>query len=215
MARWGVNSLVVGVVNDFHQVSLKKPLDPTYFILDPYGGEHYSIRINTTNLPATIDHVRKSWAKAFPGNPFEYFFLDDYFNNQYANERKFGKLFTVFAVLAIFIGCLGLFGLSAYTASQRIKEIGIRKVLGASVTDITSMLSRDFIKLVGIAILIASPIAWYVMHNWLQEFAYRTTIAWWIFAVAGLSALFIALITVSFQAIKAALANPVKSLRTE
>lgn len=213
--QFGFNALVTGVVNDYHQVSLKKPLDPTFFILDPYGGEFYSIRLNTNDLPATIDHVRKSWTKAFAGNPFDYFFLDDYFNSQYANERKFGKLFTVFAVLAIFIGCLGLFGLSAYTASQRIKEIGIRKVLGASVTDIASMLSRDFIRLVGIAILIATPIAWYVMHNWLQEFAFRTSIAWWIFAVAGLAALSIALITVSFQAVKAALSNPVKSLRTE
>jgi putative ABC transport system permease protein len=202
-------------VNDYHQVSLKKPLDPTFCILDPYGGEMYSVRINTTNLPQTVEHVRKSWTKAFPGNPFEYYFLDDFFNRQYANERKFGKLFTVFAMLAIFIGCLGLFGLSAYTASQRIKEIGIRKVLGASVTDITTMLSRDFVKLVVISIVIATPIAWYVMHNWLQEFAYRTAISWWIFAVAGLSALFIALITVSYQAIKAALSNPVKSLRTE
>ena len=209
------NALVTGVVNDYHQVSLKKPLDPTYFLLSPYDGEIYSVRINTTQLPQTVEHVRKSWTKAFPGNPFDYYFLDDYFNRQYANERKFGKLFTTFAMLAIFIGCLGLFGLSAYTASQRIKEIGIRKVLGASVTDITSMLSRDFIKLVGISILIATPVAWYVMHTWLQEFAYRTNISWWIFAVAGLSALFIALITVSYQAIKAALANPVKSLRTE
>jgi putative ABC transport system permease protein len=209
------STLVIGVVNDYHQVSLKKPLDPTFFFCDPDGGEYYSIRLNTSDLPATLEHVRKSWTKAFPGNPFEYFFLDDYFNRQYSNERKFGKLFTAFAILAIFIGCLGLFGLSAYTASQRIKEIGIRKVLGASVTDITAMLSRDFIKLVGISVLIATPIAWYVMHNWLQEFAYRTSISWWIFAVAGLAALFIALITVSFQAIKAALANPVKSLRTE
>jgi putative ABC transport system permease protein len=213
--QFGLNALITGVVNDYHQVSLKKPLEPTYFIPDNYGGEFYSIRLSTTDLPATVEHVRKSWTKAFPGNPFEYFFLDDYFNRQYSNERKFGKLFTTFAMLAIFIGCLGLFGLSAYTASQRIKEIGIRKVLGASVTDITAMLSRDFIKLVGISVLIATPIAWYVMNNWLQEFAYRTSISWWIFAVAGLAALFIALITVSFQAIKAALANPVKSLRTE
>jgi putative ABC transport system permease protein len=206
---------VVGVINDYHQVSLKKPLEPTIFFSDPYGGEFYSVRIKTTNLSQALEHVRKSWSKAFPGNPFDYFFLDDYFNRQYANERKFGRLFTTFAMLAIFIGCLGLFGLSSYTASQRIKEIGIRKVLGASVTDITAMLSRDFIKLVGISVLISTPIAWYVMHNWLQEFAYRTSLSWWIFAVAGLAALFIALITVSYQAIKAALANPVKSLRTE
>ena len=151
----------------------------------------------------------------FPGNPFEYFFLDDYFNKQYQSERKFGKLFSSFAILAVIIGCLGLFGLSAYTASQRVKEIGIRKVLGASVMNVTSMLSKDFLKLVIISIVIATPIAWFVMNNWLQDFAYRIEIGWWVFAVAGLSALLIALLTVSFQAIKAAMANPVKSLRSE
>jgi putative ABC transport system permease protein len=207
--------IVVGVVNDYHQVSFKKPLDPSLFICAPYGGEFYSMRIHTDHLSQTVQHVQKSWTTAFPGNPFEYFFLDDYFNNQYSNEQKFGKLFTVFAVLAIIISCLGLFGLSAYTATQRIKEIGIRKVLGASVMNITSMLSKDFLKLVIISILISSPIAWIVMNKWLQSFAYRVSINWWIFIVAGLIALLIALITVSFQAIKAAVANPVKSLRTE
>jgi putative ABC transport system permease protein len=173
------------------------------------------MRINTSNLPRTIDHVRKSWATAFRGNPFEYFFLDEYFNRQYESERKFEKLFVSFAVLAIIIGCLGLFGLSAYTASQRIKEIGIRKVLGASVPDITKMLSKDFLKLVIIAVVIATPIAWWAMSKWLEDFAYRVNISWWIFAVAGALALIIAMLTVSLQAIKAAIANPIKSLRTE
>jgi putative ABC transport system permease protein len=173
------------------------------------------MRINTSNLPRTIDHVRKSWATAFRGNPFEYFFLDEYFDRQYASERKFEKLFVSFAVLAIIIGCLGLFGLSAYTASQRIKEIGIRKVLGASVPDITKMLSKDFLRLVIIAIVIASPIAWWAMSKWLEDFAYRVSISWWIFVVAGALALLIAMLTVSLQAIKAAIANPIKSLRTE
>lgn len=210
--------IVVGVVNDYHQVSLKKAMDPTLFICSQYGGESYSIRFhaaNANNVEQIIEHTRRAWANAFPGNPFEYFFLDDYFNRQYANERKFGKLFTSFAFLAIIIGCLGLFGLSAYTATQRIKEIGIRKVLGASVSDITTMLTKDFVKLVIVSIVIATPIAWLVMHNWLQEFAYRTAISWWIFAIAGLISLGIALLTVSYQAIKAALANPVKSLRSE
>jgi putative ABC transport system permease protein len=211
----GWNPIVVGVVNDYHQISLKKPLDPSIFNCSLYGGEYYSMRINTSNLPRTIDHVRKSWATAFRGNPFEYFFLDEYFDRQYASERKFEKLFVSFAVLAIIIGCLGLFGLSAYTASQRIKEIGIRKVLGASVTDITKMLSKDFLKLVIIAIVIASPIAWWAMSKWLEDFAYRVNISWWIFVVAGALALLIAMLTVSLQAIKAAIANPIKSLRTE
>jgi putative ABC transport system permease protein len=213
--QFGWKPVIVGVVNDYHQLSLKKPLDPSILNCSLYGGEYYSLRINTSNLSRTLDNVRKSWATAFPGNPFEYFFLDDYFNKQYENERKFEKLFFVFAILAIIIGCLGLFGLSAYTASQRIKEIGIRKVLGASVRDITKMLSTDFLRLVVIAIIIATPIAWWAMNKWLEDFAYRVNISWWIFGMAGLVALLIAMLTVSFQAIKAAIANPVKSLRTE
>jgi len=206
---------VVGVVNDYHQLSLKKTMVPGFFLFYPHQGEMYSVRIRAQNIDRAVDDVRKAWTSAFAGNPFEYFFLDEYFNQQYSNERRFGKLFTVFSILAIIIGCLGLLGLSAYTANQRIKEIGIRKVLGASVTDIATMLSKEFIKLVGIAILVATPIAWFIMNNWLQEFAYRIDIGWWVFAVAGISALFIALVTVSLQAIKAALANPVKNLRTE
>jgi len=209
------NPIVVGVVNDYNQVSLKKPLDPSIFGCSLYDGEYYSLRINTNDLSRTLKHVQHSWATAFPGNPFEFFFLDDYFNKQYEADKRFEKLFIVFAVLAIIIGCVGLFGLSAYTASQRIKEIGIRKVLGASVTDITKMLSKDFLKLVVIAIVIASPVAWWAMNKWLQDFAYRVNIRWWIFAAAGMVALLIAMLTVSFQAIKAAIANPVKSLRTE
>jgi putative ABC transport system permease protein len=211
----GWKPIVVGVLNDYHQLSLKKPLDPSIFNCSLYGGEYYSLRINTSNLPKTIKHVQKSWTAAFAGNPFEYFFLDEYFNRQYENERRFEKLFISFAILAIIIGCIGLFGLSAYTASQRIKEIGIRKVLGASVPDITKMLSTDFLKLILIAIVIASPLAWWAMNKWLQDFAYRVNISWWIFLAAGMVALFIAMITVSLQAIKAAVANPVKSLRTE
>ena len=211
----GWKPIVAGVVNDYHQVSFKKSLEPSIFFCAPYDGEYYSLRINTDHLSQTIQRIQQAWTKAFPGNPLEYFFLDDYFNQQYSNEQKFGKLFTVFAVLAIIISCLGLFGLSAYTATQRIKEIGIRKVLGASVPDIAKMLSRDFVKLVLIAIVIASPLAWWVMNRWLQNFAYRVQISWWIFAVAGIAALLIAMLTVSFQAIKAAIAYPVKSLRTE
>jgi putative ABC transport system permease protein len=211
----GFKPIVVGVVNDYHQVSFKKPLEPTMFLCDLYEGEYYSIRMNTEHLPQTIDHVRQAWNTAFPGNPFEYYFLDDYFNRQYANDRKFGQLFTTFASLAILISCLGLFGLSSYTAGQRIKEIGIRKVLGASVTNITAMLSLDFLRLVLFSILIATPLTWLIMYSWLQSYAYRASIQWWVFALAGLIALLIALLTVSFQAIKAALTNPVKSLRSE
>jgi len=213
--QFGWKTIIVGVINDYHQLSLKKPLDPTVMACGLYNGEYYSLRINTADISKTIENVRKAWTSAFPGNPLEYFFLDEYFDRQYASERKFEKLFVRFAVLAIIIGCLGLFGLSAYTASQRIKEIGIRKVLGASVPDITKMLSKDFLKLVIIAVVIATPIAWWAMSKWLEDFAYRVNISWWIFVVAGALALMIAMLTVSFQAIKAAIANPIKSLRTE
>ena len=141
--------------------------------------------------------------------------MDDLFNKTYAAEQKTGTILNIFAILTIFVACLGLFGLATYTAEQRKKEIGIRKVLGASVTQVTQMLSKQFLKLVLISSLIAFPVAWWGMNKWLQNFAYRIDISWWVFAIAGLAALVIALLTVSFQAIKAAVANPVKSLRTE
>ena len=149
------------------------------------------------------------------GQPFSYTFMDTDFNKIYTAEQRTGKLFITFAVFAIFIGCLGLFGLVTYAAEQRTKEIGVRKVLGASVSSIVAMLSKDFAKLVLIASVIAFPVAWWAMNKWLQSFAYRINISWWVFVIAGVSAILIALITVSFQAIKAAIANPVKSLRTE
>ena len=211
--RW--NPIVVGVVNDYHQVSLKKALDPAIFYCSEYGGEFYSMRVQTNNLSQTISHIEKAWTTAFPGNPFEHFFLDDYFNRQYENERTFGSLAMVFALLAIFVGCLGLFGLSGYMITQRTKEIGIRKVLGATTGGIVALLSKDILKLVALAILIASPLAWYAMNNWLQDFSHRIDIGWWVFFVAGVIAILIALATVSFQSVKAALANPVESLRSE
>jgi putative ABC transport system permease protein len=151
----------------------------------------------------------------FPGNPWEYFFADEAYEQQYRAEQDLGKIFIAAALVAIFIACLGLFGLAAFAAQQRVKEIGVRKVLGASVTNITAMLSGDFVKLVLVAIIIATPLAWWGMHRWLQDFAYRTDVAWWIFVVAGLAAIFIALSTVSLQAIRAARQNPVKALRSE
>ncbi len=207
--------IVVGVVNDYHQVSLKKNLDPTIFYCTAYSGEYYSLRVKTDELPKTIEHIRQSWAKAFPGNPFEYFFLDDYFNRQYENERKFGKLFTVFAALAIAVGCLGLFGLSAYTATQRTKEIGIRKVLGSTESGIFKLLSTEYLKLVTLSILLASPLVWFFMRDWVNSFPYHTTISPWIFLLSGLLVLIISLLTVSYQTIKAARANPINSLRYE
>ena len=209
------NPIVVGVVNDYHQVSLKKPIDASIFYCSAHGGEFYSMRIQTSDLPATVEHVRQSWEKAFPGNPFEYFFLDDYFNKQYENERRFGKLFSTFAGLAVIVGCLGLFGLSAYTANQRTKEIGIRKVLGSSEQGIFILLSREYVNLVLIAIAVAVPLVWLGMNNWITSFPYRTTISVTVFVIAGLAVLLVAISTVSFQTMKAARINPVDSLRHE
>lgn len=209
------NPIVAGVVNDYHQVSLKSALDPTLFYCAPYGGEFYSIRISTSNLQQSINHVSDSWQKAFPGNPFEYFFLDSFFNKQYENEQRFGKLFTLFAGLAIVVGCLGLFGLSAFTAAQRTKEIGIRKVLGSTVSSIFLLLTREYIVLIAFAFLLAAPLTYMVMDNWIKGFSYQTTIHWTIFLFSGGIVLMIALLTVSFQTIRAAQANPVTSLRYE
>lgn len=211
--RW--NPIVVGVVNDYHQVSLKKAADPTMFYCSPYSAEFYSMRIKTKDLTQIVEHANQSWKTAFPGNPFEYFFLDDYFNVQYQNEQRFGKLSTVFALLALLVGCLGLFGLSGYSIAQRTKEIGIRKVLGANTPGLVALLSKDVLKPVLIAILFAAPLAWIALENWLQDFAYRIDIQWWIFLAAGAIAFFVALLTVSFQGVKAAMTNPIESLKTE
>lgn len=209
------NPIIVGVVNDYHQVSLKKSLDPSLFFCNPYGGEFYSVRLKTDDLQKSIDHVRSSWQQAFPGNPFEYFFLDDYFNQQYENERKFGKLFTTFAGLAIIVGCLGLFGLSAFTATQRTKEIGIRKVLGSTVSSIFVLLTKEYLLLIALALVIAVPLVYFIMDNWIASFSYQTTIRWTVFLVSGSVVILIALLTVSYQTIKAARSNPVESLRYE
>jgi len=161
---------------------------------------------------AKIEAVLK---KDNPGYPFQYRFVDDQFNNLFTNETLIGTLSQVFAALAIVISCLGLFGLAAYTVQRRIREIGIRKVLGGSVSGITGLLSLDFMQLVGLAILVAFPVAWWLMHNWLQDYAYRTTIQWWVFVAAGGLALLITLLTVGLHALRAARTNPIKTLRTE
>ncbi|HLA58512.1 MAG TPA: FtsX-like permease family protein, partial [Puia sp.] len=163
----------------------------------------------------TLEAIQKAYETYFPGNVFDYYFLDEKFNRQYSNDYLFGKVFGLFAALAILIACLGLSGLSILTSTQRTKEIGIRKVLGASVTGIMLLLSGDFIKLVLLAIIIASPVAWYIMHLWLQDFAYRVNISWWIFVSAGLLSLMIALLVIGFQTVRSAIANPANSLRTE
>ncbi len=211
---WGKEYEVIGVVKDYHHLSLHKAIDPIIY-LPSVSFSYFTIKTDASNMPAKISQIKEMYKSIFPGNPYEYFFADESFDQQYKKEQDLGNLFITAALIAIFIACLGLFGLAAFSAQQRIKEIGIRKVLGASVTDIAGLLSKDFLLLVIVAIVIGSPIAWWGMHKWLQDFAYRTNIDWWVFAVAGLAAVFIALLTVGTQAIKAAISNPVKSLRTE
>ena len=207
---------VVGVVKDFHTNSARdggvQPLLLTPDYKFYYAG---SVKIRSQNLPQTVERIKATYARVFPEVAFVGRFYDESLNAYYKAEQQMGWLYRTFAGLTIFIACLGLFGLAAFTAEQRTKEIGVRKVLGASVASIVALLSKDFLKLVVIAIGIASPIAWYLMSQWLQDFTYRIDIEWWVFAVAGLVAIGIALLTVSFQSIKAALMNPVKSLRSE
>ena len=214
---------VVGVVKDFNFQSLSSKIDGLGIFAAPdtsaywtaFGSTLY-VKINpNTNLPTIISKLKNSYGRFDKENAFEYQFVDDAFNAMFKAEERLAGLFGLFMGLTLLIAMMGLYGLSTFTAQQRTKEIGIRKVLGATVTQITTLLSKDFLLLVLIAIMIASPIAWYAMNQWLQDFAYRITIEWWVFALAGIMALLIAFLTISYQAIKAALANPVKSLRTE
>ncbi len=206
---------VIGVISDFHQKSLHFAIEPMVLLPTANTSGPISVKVNPKNIAATVAAIKKEYDTFFPGNLFDYYFLDESFNAQYKNDQMFGKVFGIFAGFAIFVACLGLLGLSLFATAQRTKEIGVRKVLGASVSNIVLLISKDFIKLVIIAFVIASPVAWYIMHQWLQDFAYRINISWWIFLLAGLCAVIVALATISFQAIKAAIANPVKSLRTE
>lgn len=210
---WKTEGTIIGVVKDFHFASMRTRIRPAVFYSQPLS--HGNIYIKTTGKDASdaIAAAKREWKKYNASYPFSYDFLDDNFNRLYASEQQTGLLFNIFAGIAIFISCLGLFGLAAYTAQVRNKEIGIRKVLGASITGIISMLSKDFIKLVLIAFVIALPVAWWAMYKWLQSFAYRVEISWWIFLLSGISAILIALFTISLQSIRAATTNPVKSLR--
>ena len=205
---------VIGVVKNFHFESLRQNIGPLCFTLGNNPG-FASFKVSAGNSKNLLSQVESKWKAMAPSVPFSYRFLDDAFDEMYRAEQRVGKVALSFAVLAILIACLGLFGLATYMAEQRAKEIGVRKVLGATVSNIVSMLSKDFLKLVVISAVLAFPLAWWGMHKWLEDFAYRINIGWWIFIAAGLVAVVIALLTVSFQAIKAAIANPVKSLRTE
>lgn len=211
----GKKGTIIGVVRDFHYRGLMENIQPLVFRILPQEFGIISIKISTARLPETIRAVESHWNRIIPNRPFEFTFLDESFDKQYRSEDHFGNLFLNFAILAIFISCLGVLGLSSYNAIQRTKEIGVRKVLGASVGNIVHLLSVDLIKLVLLAFLIASPVGWYFMHQWLNGFAYRTTLSWQVFAWSGAAALVVVMLTISYQALRAAVANPVKSLRTE
>ena len=205
---------VKGVIRDFYFESLHNPIRPLVLFPAEWG-RTLMVKISGYHLPQTISFLENKWKSLVPYRPFDYRFMDDDYNNLYSAEQRLGKVMNLFAAIAIVLACLGLLGLSSYTVQQRIKEIGVRKVLGASVFNLWTLLSKDFIVLVVISFLVATPAAYYLMHNWLMNYEYRTAISWWIFAAAGFGALLTTFLTVSFQSIKAALMNPAKSLRTE
>src|SRR6476659_4068395 len=206
---------VVGVLKDFNDRSLRNNLSPLLIATNATMYRQASIKLSTTNIASTMQSIKKIWEQTFPNHVYEYRFLDDKVASFYKQENQLSQLYKIFAAIAIFLSCLGLYGLASFMAVQRIKEVGIRKVLGATSGSIVYLFSKEFIILIAIAFTIATPIAWYFMHQWLQDYSYRITISWWLFAGGGLAAIIIALATISFQAIKAAIANPVRSLRTE
>ena len=207
---------IIGVLKDYHHESLRKEIKPIIFF---YGYKwmsdigYYSIKMNTANLDQTIARIENIWKQTYPEDHFQYFFLDDEFNAQYKADQAFGRVFTLFTFLAIFIAAIGLFGLAVYSANQRTKEIGVRKVNGAKNSEILIMLNRNFVKWVVIAFVIATPLAWFILNKWLENFAYQTNLSWWIFAMSGIISLAIAIITVTWQSWKAATRNPVEALR--
>ena len=210
-----MNAAIIGVTADFHVNSLHEKIEPCIMMPFPFFYYAAGIKLHPADMKKTLARIEKNWKATFPEQVYEYKFIDESLARYYEQENKDYALFKIFSIVSIFICCIGLWGLIAFVVVRKTKEIGIRKVLGATVQNIVALISKDFVLLVIIALLIASPIAWYFMHSWLQDFEYRINISWWIFLAAGFSALLIALLTVSFQAIKAAISNPVKNLRTE
>jgi putative ABC transport system permease protein len=206
---------VVGVLKDFNDRSLRQGLSPLLIATNRTMYRQASIKLSTTNIAASMQSIKKIWEQTFPNYVYEYRFLDEKIDSFYKQENQLSQLYKIFAAIAIFLSCLGLYGLVSFMAVQRFKEVGIRKVLGATAGNIVYLFSKEFILLIAIAFAIATPISWYYMHQWLQDYVYRINISWWIFPVGGVAAMFIALATISFQAIKAAIANPVKSLKSE
>jgi putative ABC transport system permease protein len=201
-------------MEDFHQMSLKAKVIPVVFHLIP-ASQFYSLKLETGNYTDVLEAIGKPWDSFFPGNPIDYFFLDQFFNRQYEREDRFGQVFTLFTILAIFIASLGLLGLASFMTLQRTREIGIRKVLGSSVSEIVSLLSKDFMQPVVVSILIATPLGWLLMDKWLESFPYRTSISPWVFVIAGILVLLTAFFSVSSQTLKAAMTKPAETLKYE
>ena len=214
-SQWGKEGRIIGVVKDFHFRSLQENIKPMTLAFGTSKADILTVKIRPDDMQTTLAAIEQRWEALLPDATFDYYFLDESFNRQYRAQERFGTLFLTFAVLAILISCLGLLGLAAYSTLQRKREIGIRKVIGSSVFGIVNLISKEFLKLIAVAFLIAAPIAWFVMSTWLNDFAYHISIEWWVFAMAGMATVVVAMLTVSFHAIKAAVANPVKSLRTE
>ena len=206
---------VIGVVKDFHFTNMRHKIEPLAMMFNPNGGGNLAVKFNTNNVSETMNYIQASWSEVFPNSPLEYRFFNEEFGQQYASDERFGRLVFSFTWLAIFIACLGLFGLSAFTAEQKTKEIGVRKVLGASVGGIVVLLSKQFSKLIAVAVVLAVPVAYYLMNTWLSDYEYRVEINWVWFAVSAFAALAIAILTVTFQSVRAASINPSKSLRYE
>jgi putative ABC transport system permease protein len=206
---------VIGVVKDFHYESLREKVRASVIHIYPQVTFKVAVKLKTADISNTIAFINNTWNRFNPGYPLDYKFMDDSYGLMYKSEEKLSDLLWIFAIMAIVVGCMGLFGLAAFSAEQRTKEIGIRKILGANVFNIFGLLSKKFVLLVLLASLISIPIAWIAMNKWLEDFPYRVNMSWWVFVIATAAALLIALLTVSFQSIKAAMINPVKSLRTE
>lgn len=205
---------IIGVVKDFHHQSLKSTIPPVMFTAGR-NFNYYSVRLKTSDVATALFEIHSAYAQLFPGSPYEYFFLDEFFDRQYKADLSFNNLFGLFSTLGIIVACLGLFGLSSHIAARRTKEIGIRKVMGASMFQMAFLLTRDFMKLILTAAIVAIPLAWYFIHRWLEAYASRVDIAWWLLVTPLLITMVLALTTVSFQTIRAALVNPVKCLRYE
>ena len=214
-SQFGRTGKIIGVMKDFHFRSLQEEIKPLSMRIEPDVCSLVSVKVSTAHLSATLSAIGDKWKSIVPYRPLIYYFLDEHFDKQYRSEEQFGKLFLYFTVLAIFISCMGLFGLASYSIVLRTKEVAVRKVMGASIPGIVNLLSQDFLKLVVISFIVASPVTWWLMHRWLQDFAYRIGISGWDFLAAGLLAVLITVLTIGFKAVNAAIANPVKSLRAE